>query len=302
MASYPASDIRRDAMPYGTDTVGSSAVSWAAIIAGAAGAAALGLILLILGTGLGLSAVSPWASESASAKSLGVGTAAWVTLTHLATAALSGYLAGRLRTKWSDVPYDEIAFRDTAHGFLAWAVGTLATAAFLSSAVTSLVSGGLHAGASVAGGAASSASAAAAGRASSEASDGDGGPSAYLIDSLFRSPKARAASGSPEASNAEITRIYGNAVAAGKMPEEDARYVGQVVAQRTGVSQQEGEKRAKETFNQLQTKKQQAQEAADQARKAAALASFWLFISLLLGAFVSSLCAVLGGRLRDTLH
>jgi hypothetical protein len=55
-----------------------------------------------------------------------------------------------------------------------------------------------------------------------------------------------------------------------------------------------------DTFNQLQTKKKEAQEAADKARKAAALASFWLFISLLLGAFVSSLCAIYGGRQRDS--
>jgi hypothetical protein len=49
-----------------------SAVSWAAIFAGAAGAAALSLLLMILGTGLGFSVVSPWSMEGISATSFGV--------------------------------------------------------------------------------------------------------------------------------------------------------------------------------------------------------------------------------------
>ncbi len=40
-----------------------SAVSWAAIMAGAMEAAALPLILLMLGTSLGLSSDSPWACK-----------------------------------------------------------------------------------------------------------------------------------------------------------------------------------------------------------------------------------------------
>jgi hypothetical protein len=37
-----------------------SAVSWSAVLAGAAATAALSLIMLMLGIGLGLSSVSPW--------------------------------------------------------------------------------------------------------------------------------------------------------------------------------------------------------------------------------------------------
>src|SRR5690242_19838439 len=94
-----------------------SAVSWGAILAGAAAAAALSLILLILGTGLGLASVSPWAHNSVSAETFGVATILWVTFTQLAAAGLGGYLAGRLRTKWVAVHSDEVYFRDTAHGF-----------------------------------------------------------------------------------------------------------------------------------------------------------------------------------------
>src|SRR5450830_792265 len=99
-----------------------SAVSSGAIVAGGAATAALSLILLMLGTGLGLSSVSPWAHNDVSAATFGASTIHWVTLTQLVACAMAGCLAGRLRTKWAAVHTDEVYFRDTAHGFLAWAV------------------------------------------------------------------------------------------------------------------------------------------------------------------------------------
>ncbi|MFO0520199.1 MAG: hypothetical protein ACK515_07205 [bacterium] len=114
---------------------GPGAVSWGAVFAGAAGAAALALILTLLGMGLGFSAVSPWASEGVSATTLGLSAVAWITLTQLLASALGGYLAGRLRTRWLQLHPDEVHFRDSAHGFLAWAVATLITAALLTSAL-----------------------------------------------------------------------------------------------------------------------------------------------------------------------
>ena len=300
-----ATDPRRDPLVQGTPG-GPTAVSWGAIFAGAAAAAALSFILLILGTGLGLSSLSPWANEGASGKALGVGGFAWVIFMQLAASALGGYIAGRLRTKWVALHTEEVAFRDTAHGFLAWAVATLLTAWLVASTATSIVSTGVQAGAQVAGGAASAASAAAASGAAAAGSDaaksGDGGPMGYLIDSLFRSPKAKAPS-SPEQATGEVTRIFTNAAVSGKLPEEDARYAGQLVAQRTGLSQQEAEKRVNETFSQVQAKKKEAEtkarEAADAARKASAAAALALFISLLIGAFIASYGATIGGRHRD---
>ncbi|WP_318023213.1 hypothetical protein [Paucibacter sp. DJ1R-11] len=109
------------------------------------------MILLILGVGLGLSSVSPWALEGISAASLGVSTIAWLTLTQLLASAMGGYLAGRLRTHWTEVHADEVYFRDTAHGFLAWAVASLVTATLLTSVIGSIIGGGPQAGASVMG-------------------------------------------------------------------------------------------------------------------------------------------------------
>ncbi len=307
-------DTRRDTHVYSTAPAGGSsvsAVSWAAIFAGAAAAAGLSLVLLLLGTGLGLSSVSPWANEGASGEALGIGTMLWLTFIHLAASGLGGYMAGRLRTKWVDLHTDEVAFRDTSHGFLTWAVSTLFTAVVLTSAVTAIVSGGVQAGAKVAGGAASAATTAAAGGAAAAGSQagqsgGDNGPMAYFVDSLFRSPKPAAkpaANASPEQANAEVTRIFANAAAAGKLPPEDARYVSQLVASRTGMPPQEAEKRVNETFSQMQAKKEEAEkaarEAADKSLNASAAAALWLVIAMLIGAFFAGLFATYGGRHRD---
>jgi hypothetical protein len=236
-----------------------SAVSWAAIIAGAAGAAALSLILLILGVGLGLSSVSPFANSGASTTTFGVSTIVWITFTQLAAAGIGGYLAGRLRTRWAATHVDEVYFRDTAHGFLAWSVATLATAAMLTSAIGSIVGTGASAAGSVVGGAAPM--------------------------------------------GAEAGRIFASGLESGALPADDVKYLGQQVSQRTGQSLADAERRVNDAFAHMKANadqaKAEAREAADKARKASAHAALWLFISLLVGAFVASLSATFGGRQRD---
>ena len=299
---------------------GTSAVSWGAIFAGAAGAAALSLILLILGTGLGLSSVSPWAHSGISATTFGVSTILWVTATQLVASGLGGYLAGRLRTKWVAVHTDEVYFRDTAHGFLAWAVASLVTAALLTSVIGSIISGGIQAGASVAGGVATTATAATAGGAAAAGSEmaksgSDGGPMGYFVDTLFRKDMTTAVPAgngaragdtmeqSPVAPSSEVTRIFMSALQTGTLSPEDVKYVGQIVSQRTGLAQRDAEKRVSDTYARIQAKLHDAEvatkDAANKTRKASAYAALWIFVSLLGGAFVASLAATYGGRRRD---
>lgn len=306
-----------------TAPASSSAVSWASIFAGAAGAAALSLILLMLGTGLGLASVSPWAHDGISKTTFGVSTILWVTFSQLVAAGMGGYLAGRLRTRWVEVHRDEVYFRDTAHGFLAWAVSSLVTAAFLTSVVGSIINSGAQAGASVVSGIATTAAAAttgAAAMAGSEAAkaDGDAGALGYFIDSLFRRDATISATAMPTGSRAiqggaadpatpaplaEVSRIFMTTIHTEALAAQDVRYLGQLVAQRTGLSQQEAEKRVTDTYARAQASLRDAQaavvKAADTARKASAYAALWLFISLLSGAFVASLAATVGGRQRD---
>ena len=294
-----------------------SAVSWGAIVAGAAGAAALALILLMLGTGLGLSSVSPWAYSGVSATTFGVSTILWLTFTQLVASGMGGYLAGRLRTKWVDVHTDEVYFRDTAHGFLSWAVAALATAALLTSVIGSIVNSGIQAGAAMAGNVAAVTTAVGSEMANSNS---DNGPMGYFVDSLFRKDlnstvSAPDVAGSdpmpgwppkpiPAGFAPEVTRIFMNSIRTGaSLPDEDIRYVGQVVALRTGLTQQDAEKRVSDTYVRVQTKLRDAEtaakEAADKGRKASAYVALWLFISLLIGAFVASFTATIGGRQRD---
>ena len=302
--------LRGDAGPL------ASAVSWGAIVAGAAAAAALSLILLVLGVGLGLSSVSPWAREGASAGAIGVGAILWITFTQIAASGMGGYIAGRLRTRWELVHEDEIYFRDTAHGFLAWAVASLVTAAMLTSAVGSIISGGVQAGAAMTGGAATAAAGVAMKQGSASGTDGAAGEVNYFVDSMFRKDltKPVAAVGSPgmamaqdtektnAATTAESARIFISGALSGALQPDDVRYLGQVVAARTGLSQADAEKRVSETFARMDSKRKDAEiaarEAADKARKASAYSALWLFISLLIGAFVASWAATFGGNQR----
>ena len=115
-----------------------SAISWAAIIGGAFATAALSLILLALGSGFGLASVSPWPNSGASVTTFTAMTAIWLIIVQWLSSGLGGYLTGRLRTKWVGVHTHEVFFRDTAHGFSAWAVAMIVGAAVLASAVSSL--------------------------------------------------------------------------------------------------------------------------------------------------------------------
>ncbi|MDM0046793.1 hypothetical protein QTH91_20040 [Variovorax dokdonensis] len=301
-----------------------SGVSWAAIFAGALGAAALSLILVLLGVGFGLSSMSPWTSRGPSATTIGLVTIAWITFTQIAASGIGGYLAGRLRTKWSGLHTDESFFRDTAHGFLAWAFATLLTAVTLTSTLGAILGTGAQVGASALGGATAATAAVGMGgvgaaASGSNAADDSGGPSAYFVDMLFRREPAAAGAADASASGAapaqqegaqarsaqvaEVGTIFMKGLRDGALPPQDARYAAQLVAQRTGLSQADAEKRVNETFanakQAIDEAQAKAKAAADAARKASAYTSLWMFISLLIGAFVASYMATVGGRRRD---
>lgn len=272
------------------DDSNSSGVSWGAVIAGAFVAAALSLALLALGTGIGMSSISPWANSGASAASVGAGAIVWFVLMELIAFSIGGYLAGRLRTKWVNVHTHEVYFRDTAHGFLVWAVGTVLTAAFLTSAAAAMLGGAAKAGAS-------------AGEMSAATRSSDGeGQNGYFVDTLLRSNSASTTAASTTATPAtssdnnsargEVGTILANGLRQGNIPAADKTYLAQMIAARTGISEPDAERRVDDTFA-------QAQQAADAARKAIAHSMYWTFLALLVGAFFASLFATMGGKQRD---
>ena len=119
----------------------SPAVSWPAIAAGAIAAAALTLVLLAFGAGMGFSAVSPWGNSGISASTFQITTGLYLIVVALLASAMGGYVAGRLRTRWVGVHTHEVYFRDTAHGFLAWALATVIGAGFLAAAASNIAGG-----------------------------------------------------------------------------------------------------------------------------------------------------------------
>ncbi|MGA8078637.1 MAG: hypothetical protein WB868_14785 [Xanthobacteraceae bacterium] len=286
-----------------------AAVSWAAIAAGAVAAAALALLLIAFGSGLGLSAVSPWSDSGVSASTFKAGTGIYLVIVAVMSSAVGGYLAARLRTKWVGVHTNEVFFRDTAHGFLAWAFATLLSASALGSATAYLANGGSVAGLG----------------ATSQATRSVN-PADIYVDKLFRSEAAAQpaspapSAASPADTNAAPPATAGGATTATPAPPRNANfnqtraevvrlwtadfrdhaglskadntYVAGLVAARTGMSQADAEKRVDAVVTEAKTD-------ADNARKGAAKLSFWLTAAMLFGAFAASLAAVEGGSLRD---
>jgi hypothetical protein len=254
-----------------------SGVSWTAVIGGAFVAAALSLILLALGTGLGLSSVSPWSNVGVSASTISTAAILWLIAMQIMSSSMGGYLAGRLRTRWPTIHTDEVYFRDTAHGFLSWAVALVVTAAFLTSAATYMVG---PATSSAAGGSGAR-------QADGRAPDSNG----YFVDALFRSDRVQ-----PDPNGVSVRdeagRILAHSVRQGTMSVGDQSYLAQLVAARTGLSRAEAEKRVSDVLA--------ADEAtADAARKMMAHGLLWVFLALLIGAFCASVAATIGGRQRD---
>ena len=247
----------------------SSGVSWAAVIGGSSIIAALSWIMLALGSGLGFASVSPWSGSGVSATTFTIGVALWLILLQLIPSALGGYLAGRLRTKWARVHTDETFFRDTAHGFMSWAVAVVVTATFVAAA-TAIVAGG-----AAIGGAAAAAS----------------NPNDYYVDTMFRAGRV---SETPldEMTRGEITRAFASAMTTTQSSAVDRQYLARTVAARTGISEAEAQQ-------QVDSAIAQSNQALDTARKAAAQMSMWTFIALLIGAFSASYAATIGGRQRD---
>jgi hypothetical protein len=272
-----------------------SAVSWGATAAGAVGAAALALLLIAFGAGLGLSAVSPWSDSGVSASTFKTGTGIYLVIVAVMSSAVGGYLAARLRTKWVGVHTHEVFFRDTAHGFIAWALATLLSASAFSSATGYLANG----------------AAAGVGGVASQATRSVN-PADIYVDKLFRpdtaaqpastsasspaagNPNPLAPSGAnPTQSRAEVLRLWTASFHDNQdLSAADNTYVAQVVAARTGMSQADAERRVNDVITEAKT-------AADTARKGAAKFSFWLTAAMLFGAFAASLAAVEGGALRD---
>jgi hypothetical protein len=281
--------------PSGAEEASNPAIAWGPIFAGAFAAAAATMVLMLLGSGLGLTMISPWLGYSASITTIAVSTAIWIVVVQWLSSAIGGYLSGRLRTKWVGVHTDEVFFRDTAHGFMAWSVATLIVIGTIALQSTVLSGAGTHVAANVAGGAAN-----AAGQSAQAGNQND--VTGYFADSLLRPSDASplAATG-PEAeqASAQVTRILTVSAMQGEVSQEDRTYLANLVAARTGLSPQDAQARVDATLNKANELKAKAQKAADDARKAGATAAILGALSMVIGAFIASVAGAMGGSQRD---
>jgi hypothetical protein len=254
-----------------------STVSWGAIAAGSVVACAVTLLLTAFGVGGGLALVSPWYGEGVSATTIGWTAGVGLVCLAIIASALGGYITGRLRHGWDDIHVDERYFRDTAHGFVTWAFATILTAGVLSAAGTHILAG------------ASAGSIPAAGAGAAQAASS---PNDIYVDRLMRSTNPNQ-NANPADTRAELTRLMAPiARKGGQISQEDRTYAAQLVASRTGISQDEAQKRVDQTIA-------QAKDAADKARKTAMVLALWTAASLLAGALAGALTAAEGGKLRN---
>lgn len=133
MARNPAVSVTEveEVITSASPAAGGRATDWGAIIGGALGAIGVTLILFTAGSGFGLSTVEPWSFANRAPETFAIGAAIWMIVMQWLSSAFGGYMAGRLRAKWVGARTDEVLFRDTAHGLLAWALATVIVAALL---------------------------------------------------------------------------------------------------------------------------------------------------------------------------
>ena len=242
----------------------SSGVAWGAVLGGAFVAAAFYLILLALGAGFGLSAVSPWSNAGASATTLETGAIVWLVFTEVMAAALGGYLTGRLRIKWASIHTDEVHFRDTANGFLAWAVALVLSVSFLLSTAASIVGGHGQL------------------RSSAESAPATSvvDPNAYFVDKLLRSDRF-GSENSDIVARAEAGRILAKGLHKEPFPAADQDYLARLTAAKAGINSSEAAKRVSDVIAEVR-------EAEETARRLAARLLVWTFFALMMGAFSAS--------------
>jgi hypothetical protein len=277
------------------------AVSWGAIIAGAAAGIATSVVLVALGAGLGFESIHPW-SRGASVTTFAISGAIWLIVTQWLSSALGGYLTGRLRHRWLATHTHEVFFRDTAHGLVTWSVATLAVVLVAGASLTSV--GGAAARAGIGAGAGTMRAIGPDMRAMGP--DGGMGQEGmqYGVDRLFRG----ATGPRPMDLHAEALHIAGEVLAgdardadgiAAGISAEDRSYLVSLVAMNTGISTEDAQKRVDAFIAQVKESAARAKKAAQAASEAAAQAAIYTALAMLIGAFIASVAAAIGGRLRD---
>jgi len=251
--------------------------SWGLAIAGGVAATAVTFFLLSLGAGFGLLLVHPITHSGPSMPTFLTGGAIYFLSAQAFGFAVGGHLAGRLLGPLVESHIQE-DFRAAAHGLVTWAVAVLATLTVVTLAGLTVTSTGAM-------------TAALYGTAPSKVSPA--GPTAYLVDILFRpngNARTRASGPADASARAEAGRIldadlvHGEQLSAG-----DRDRLVDLVSANAEVSNDVATARVDGMQADVQAR---TRAAADMARKAASYTSLWIAFSLLFGAIISMVAAI----------
>jgi hypothetical protein len=276
-----------------------SYVDWPAIIAGIVVASAISLVLLAFGSAVGLSFANFRTFTGVAPVWVAIAAASWLLWVQISSFMAGGYVTGRLRRRFHDATEHESDVRDGIHGLLVWG-GALVIGAVIAV-------GGLGAAVSAVGNAVGTATTAASnvaqGAAANPATPGAIGaldPNAYFTDELFRLPAgAVPPAGTTVDFRGEAGRILANDAIAGTVSDADKAYLGQLVAQNTGLPADQATARVDQVMTAVNDAKAKAAEAAENARKMAVVAAFLTAASLLVSGVGAYWAAMKGGRHRD---
>jgi hypothetical protein len=247
-------------------------ISWGAVIAGAIAAAALTFVLITFGAAIGLAVASPSATWRDTSVALGLLSGLWLLLTAIASFAVGGYLAGRLRATGESTTVEEVEFRDGIHGILVWGLAIIIGAALALSAARAT-------------------SPQAIGNALVPTAATAEPLLAFELDRLFRTDRRPGDAVEPDM-RAQAARIITTSLGHADIAAEDRAYLVRMVMTRTGLAQPDAERRVTDVIS-------QARGSIRRARANVVILAFMTAASLLAGAAVAWFVAGLGGRQRD---
>lgn len=256
-------------------------ISWGAVWAGAFIVVAVQLMLSILGIGVGASTINV-GQGSGPGEGLGIGAAIWFAVSAWIALYLGSWVAGKL----AGVPRN----RDGAlHGFVTWAVATLALFFLLTTAVGDVLGGTasiIKGTASVAGHAAPAVA-------------------GVVSDITGVTPQEVKQEAADVANDPQFQAFVKDVVQNGTVTPDDRQALVNVVAQHRNISQQQASNVVSGWEQSLQNAAQQAKTTGTQVANAAASGTakfgIWTFVMLIVGLFVACWGGAVGAPENSTL-
>lgn len=272
-------------------------ISWGAVIAGGLVAVAIGAMLNILGLAVGVSTVdATMPGETPSASSFGIAAGIWLLVANLIGLAVGGYIAARLSGTSDDTD-------GVLHGLSVWAIAYLISAVLLGNVIAGTASTAFQGVSTLVGGAARGAGAAIGQTAQSVAGEAGLDPQRLVerAQTALRGAGGDPAQMTSEQRNAEIARILTSAATTpGGLPQDQRDRLTQLVAAEYGISPDEARTRLQQAERQLgetaREVERTARQAADAAATGTAVAAYWIFAAMLLGAAAAVIGARIGTR------